>query len=84
MSHLYIFLQTKASVKLTNENTGHAQVLGIILCWFSNFSIIYPLGPVYYCPGNPFNTISSGALGFYVGFQKVMSEYIEHCGFFDP
>ena len=40
--------------------------------------------PVYYCPGHPSNTISSGVLKFLVGFQKVKSESIEHHNFADP
>ena len=42
------------------------------------------MGPVYYCPGHPSNTISPGSLKFYVGFQKVTSETLEHCDFVDP
>ena len=42
------------------------------------------MGSVYYCPGHPSNTISSGDLKFYVGFQNVTSEPLEHCEFFDP
>ena len=75
---------TKATVKLANVNTGHAQVIGIILCHFTNCYIIYPAGPVYYCPSHPSNTISSDALKFYVIFKKVMSEPLEHCDFVDP
>ena len=63
-----MFSLTKATLKLANGNTGHAQGIGIILCRFPNCSIIYPVGPVYYCPGHPSNTISSGALKFYIGF----------------
>ena len=62
MSHFSMFVPTKATVKLANGNTVHAQGIGIILCRFPNFSIIYPVGPVYYCSGHPSNTISSGAL----------------------
>ena len=40
--------------------------------------------PVYYCPDHPYNNISSVSLKFYVGFQKVTSETLEHCEFFDP
>ena len=68
MSHFSMFVLTKATVKLDNGNTGHAQGIGIILCRFPNCSIIYPVGPVYYCPDYPSNTISSGALKFYIGF----------------
>ena len=68
MSHFSIFFTTNATVKLANGNTGHAQVIGIILCRFPNFSIIYQVGPVYYFPGHPSNTISSSALKFYIGF----------------
>ena len=39
---------------------------------------------VYYCIGNPSNNISSVALKYYVGFQKVTSEPLEHSDFVDP
>ena len=84
MSHFYMFVPTKDTVKLANGNTGQVQGIGIILYNFNNCSIIYPVGPVYYCPGHPSNTISSVALKFYAVFQKVMSEPIEHCDFLDP
>ena len=42
------------------------------------------MAPVYYCLGQPSNTISSGALKFYVSFQKVTFKPLEHCDFFDP
>ena len=45
---------------------------------------IYPFGTVYYFPGHPSNTISSGALKFYIGFKKVTSEPLENCNFVDP
>ena len=79
-----MFVPTKATAKLANGNMGLAQGIGIILCHFPNCSIIYPVGPVYYCPGHPSNTISSGALKFYIGFKKVTSEPLEHCDFVDP
>ena len=84
MSHFSMFVQTKATLKLANENTGHAQGIGVILCQFHNCSIIYPVVTVYYCPDQPFNTISSGALKFYIGFKKVTSEPLEHCDFVYP
>ena len=62
----------------------HDQGIGIILCIFPKCSIIYPVGLVYYFPGHPYNTISSGALKFYVGFQQVTFEPLEHCDFVDP
>ena len=68
MSHFSMFVPTKETMKLANGNTGNAQVIGIILCRFTNCSIIYQVGTVYYCPGHPSNTISSGALIFYVSF----------------
>ena len=40
--------------------------------------------PVYCFPRNPSNTISSGTLKFYAGFQKVTYEPLEHCDFVDP
>ena len=69
---------------LANGNKGHAQGIGIILCCFPNCSIKYTVGPVYYCPVHPFNTISSGALNFYIDFKNVASEPLEHCDFVDP
>ena len=84
MSRFSMFFPTKDTVKLANGNTVHDQVIGIIACRFPKFSIIYPVAPVYYCTGHPYNTISSGALNFYVGFQKVTSEPLEHCDFVDP
>ena len=68
MSHFSMFVPTKPTVILANENTGHAQVIGVILCCFPNCLLIYPIVPVYYCTGHPSNTISSGALKFYIGF----------------
>ena len=84
MSHFSMFVSNKATVKLDNGNTGHAQGIGIIVCRFPNCSIIYPVVPVYYYPGHPYNTISSGALKFYIGFKNVTSEPLEHCDFVDP
>ena len=43
---------------------------------FGAISLLYP--------GHPYNTILLGALNFYVSFQKVTSEPLENCGFFDP
>ena len=79
-----MFVPTKTTVKLSNGNTGHAKVIGVILYRFPNYSIIYPVVPVYYFQGHPSNTISSSALKVYVGFQKVTYEPIEHCDFVDP
>ena len=84
MSQLSIFFPTEATVKLANGNMVHSQLIDIILCRFPNCYIIYRVGLVYYFPGHPSNTISSGALKFYAGFQKVVSEPFEHFGFFDP
>ena len=63
---------------------GHAQVIGFVLCHFPKCSIICPVGPVDYCPGHASNTISLGTLPFYVGFQKVAYEPLEHCYFDYP
>ena len=71
MSHYSMFVPTKATLKMDNLNTGHAQVIGVILCRFTNCSIIYPVVPVYYCPGHSSNTISSGALKFYIGLKRL-------------
>ena len=79
-----MFVFKKSNLNLYDGNTGHAQVIGIILCQFPNCLIIYTFGPFYYCPDHPSNTISSGALKFYIGFKKVTSEPLEHCNFVDP
>ena len=84
MSYFSMFVPTKATVKLSNVNTGHSQGIGIILYTFPNCSIIYSVGPVYYFPGHPSNTISSGSLKFYAGFKRVMSEPLEHFDLVDP
>ena len=84
MSHFSMFVPTKATVKLANGNTGHDQVIGIILCRFPNCSIIYRVGQFYHCPGHRSNTTSSVTLKFYIGFKKVTSEPLEHCDFVDP
>ena len=84
MSHFSMFFPTKSNVKLANGNTVNSQGIGIILCRFPNFSIIYLVGPVYYCPGHTSNTISSGALKFYIGFKNVKYKLLEHCDFVDP
>ena len=78
-----MFVPTNDTLKLANGIIGHAQLFGIILCLSPNCYIIYPVGPVYYCPGHLYNTISSGSLKFYVGFQKFTYEPIEHCDFVD-
>ena len=66
-----MFVPTKATLKLANVNTGHAQNIGIILFGFPNCLIIYPVGPVYNFPGEPFNSISSCALKFNIGFKRL-------------
>ena len=68
MSHLSMFVPTKDTLKLANGNIGHAQDIRIVLYCFPYCLILYLVGPVYYCPGHPSNTISSGALNFYIGF----------------
>ena len=84
MSHFLMFFPTKSGVKLDNGNTGHAQVIEIILCHFTNFPIIYPVVPVYYCPGNPYNTISLGDIKCYLGFQNITYKHLECCDFVYP
>ena len=41
------------------------------------------MGPFYYFPGDNSNTISSGALKLYIGFQKIKSEPLEYFDFVD-
>ena len=84
MSHFSMFVPTKATVKLANGNKVNSQIIGIVLRCFTNCSIIYPVGPVYYFLGHPYKTISSGALKFYVVFKNMTSEPLDHCEFVDP
>ena len=79
-----MFAPTKATVKSANGNTGYSQSIGIILYPFPNCPITYTVGPVYYCPGHPYNTISSSVLKCYVSFKKVTSEPLENCDFVYP
>ena len=71
MSHFYMFVPTKSTVKLDNGNTGHSQGIGIILCSFPDCSNIYTVGPVYYCPGHPSNNIFLGELNFLLLFKRL-------------
>ena len=57
MSHFFMFVPTKGTVKLANGNTRHAQGIGMVLCRFPNSFITYPEGSVYYYTGQPYNTI---------------------------
>ena len=43
----------------------------IIYVMVPNCLIIYPVGPLYYCPGHPSNTIPTGALMFYIGLKRL-------------
>ena len=81
MSHFYMFVLTKANVKLDHGNMGHTQAIGVFLYFLPNCPVIYPLVPVYYFLGQPYITISPGALKFYVGFQRFTTEPLEHCNF---
>ena len=84
MSHFSIFVPTKANFKLSNGNTVHAQVIGVISCHFLNYPVINPVVLVYYYyPGYRSNTISFVAKTFYVGLLKVASEPILYCGCVD-
>ena len=84
MSCFSMLVPTKSTVKLANGDMGHAKLIEVILYHFINCPIIYPVGPFYYCSGHPSNTISSGSLKFYIGFQKFASEPLEHCDFVHP
>ena len=81
MSHLSMFVPNNATVKLYNGNKRHAQAIGIIFCHFPTCYLIYPVVPVYYCPGYPSNNISPDALNIFVGFQKFAPELLQHCEF---
>ena len=57
LSHFSLFVPTRSNMKLDYDNKGNSQGNGIVLCQFPNCTIIYPVVPVYYCPGHPSNTI---------------------------
>ena len=71
ISQFSIFVPTKATVELSNGNTGHFRIIGIILCCFPNCTIICLVEPVYYFPGHPYNTISSGNIKFMFVFRRL-------------
>ena len=65
MSHFYMFVPSKDILKIARGNTGHAQGIGIILCSFTNFTIIYPMVPVYYFQftlPTPYNWVPSNVM----------------------
>ena len=72
--HDFQYSSKPSPMLLDNGNTGHAQLIRIILCCFIDFPIVYPAVTVYYWPGHPSNTISLGSLKCYVGFKNVTSE----------
>ena len=47
MSHFSMFVPTKINLKLDNGNTRNYQVIGIVLCRFPKFPIMYPVGLVF-------------------------------------
>ena len=57
LPHFSVFVPTKANVKPDNVNKDMTQELGLFVCRFPNCYIIYTVGPVYYFPGHPYNTI---------------------------
>ena len=69
MSQFSMSVFTNTNVKLANCNTVHTQVIGVTLCRFLTYPIIYPVGPFCYCPGHPSNTISSSSLNFILIFN---------------
>ena len=72
MSQFYMFVPTKATVKLANGKTGHTQGIGIILCCFPNCSIIYPVGPVHSFSDHPFNTSYQVPTNFMFAFKRLL------------
>ena len=76
-----MFIPNKSNVKFANGTTVNDQAIEIILCCFPNCTIIYPVVPVYLCPGHPSNTISLDALKCYVGFKNDTFEPPENCDF---
>ena len=66
-----MFVPTIVNVEFSDVNKGHDQVTEIILCRFPNCTIIYPVGPVYCCPGHASNTIPYSYLKGFVLFQML-------------
>ena len=77
-------MPTKSNVKLANGKMVHSQEIGVVLCCFGKFPIIYLVGPVYYFPARPFNTILFCALKWYSGSQNITYEPLERCDFVYP
>ena len=71
MSHISIFFPTKATVKMANGKTGHAEGIGIILCYFHNCPIIFLVGPVCCCPDHPSNTTSRVTSNFMLVLERL-------------
>ena len=71
ITHSYMFVPTNVTVKLANGTMIHAQVIGIILCHFPNFPIIYLVGPFCYFPVHPYNTISLVPSNFMFAFKRL-------------
>ena len=70
----FILVPIHANVKFSKEYMVHAQVIGVVLCIFPTFPIMYYLGRVYYYPGHPSNNISLVDLKCYFGSQNIKSE----------
>ena len=83
ISHVYMFIPTKANVKLSNVKTINYEVIGNILSHFFNCPIIYTVGSVYYFPGLLSNTISLDSIKCYSGFKKVTYKPLEYLEFVD-
>ena len=49
LSNVLMFVPTRANAKLADGNTGHAQLIRIVLCHFTNCTIICPIVTDYYC-----------------------------------
>ena len=84
MQQFSMFVPTQTNTKLDNGNRGYVKGIGIILCYFPNWPIIYPVGPVYWCPGHLYSTISLVALKNYLGFKNFTPEPLKYCDLVDP
>ena len=70
MSHFSMVVLTNTTVKLANGNKGHAHGVGIILCPFTNCSIIYQDNKVAFTQVD-----EDGVLAIY---SELMSQHESH------
>ena len=71
-------------MKLSNGNTGHAHVIGVILCNFITFQLYIRCDQFIIVQATLPTPYHQFPLNFILVFKKVASEPLDHCGFVDP